>query len=95
MSTPRRASSVGPRIATPAPSPNRTAVSRPRVVRSSPRECTSAPTSSTRRYWPVRIQASATDSPYTNPEHWLRTSIAGTSVRPSSRARNTPLPGSK
>src|SRR5881398_1468440 len=30
-----------------------------------------------------------------NPEHWLRTSIAGMSVRPSSRSRNTPLPGSK
>src|SRR6266853_132704 len=30
-----------------------------------------------------------------NPEHWLRTSIAGTSLIPSSRCRNTPLPGSK
>src|SRR6266571_3140556 len=30
-----------------------------------------------------------------NPEHWLRTSMAGMSVRPSSRSRNTPLPGSK
>src|SRR5205814_816972 len=30
-----------------------------------------------------------------NPEHWLRTSMAGMSVRPSARSRNTPLPGSK
>src|SRR5207247_4234826 len=62
---------------------------------SSPRECTWAPTSSTRAYWPVRIQASATDSPYTNPAHWLRTSIAGMFLIPGSRCMNTPLRGSK
>ena len=36
----------------PAPSPKSTATSRPRVVRSMPVECTSQPTTSTRRYWP-------------------------------------------
>src|SRR5258706_393664 len=61
--TPRLGSSVGPRITTPAPSPNSTAVSRPRVVLSRPREWISAPTSRMRLCCPMRIQASATDRP--------------------------------
>ena len=60
-----------------------------------PVDCTSAPTTSTRRYWPVRTQASATESAYTNPLHWVRMSIAGMVPTPSARWRNTPFPGAK
>src|ERR1051326_3248092 len=51
-STPRPSSSTGPSTAAPAPSPNNTAVSRPRVVLSSPRALTSAPTSRMCPDWP-------------------------------------------
>jgi hypothetical protein len=58
-----------------------------------PVECTSAPTTSTFLYAPTRTHASATLRPYRKPEHWLRTSSAGTPCRPSFSARKQPEPG--
>ncbi len=62
-STPRSGSSVATSTAAPAPSPKRTAMSRPRVVASMPVDWISTPTRRIVRYWPVRIQASATERP--------------------------------
>ena len=58
---PRLRSASGPSTTAPAPSPKITATSRPRVVRSIPVECTSAPTSRTCSQRPVLTNLSAID----------------------------------
>jgi hypothetical protein len=44
-------------------------------------------------YTPARTHASATDRLYRNPEHWLRTSSAGTPGSPSLWISRQPAPG--
>ena len=59
----------GPRITAPAPSAKITAVFRPRVETSMAVDWISAPTTSTRRNWPQRMNASAMARAYTKPLH--------------------------
>ena len=51
------------------------------------------PIASTQRYAPVRTNASAVASAYTNPEHALRTSIVATVPSPSACCTCTAAPG--